>query len=520
MWAYPEIRTLGDITRYHRRHRPEDIAVITPVRSLCFAALDAAASDIARALRAAVPGASARIGYFGRNHAETAELVFGAAKAGFAFMPLNWRLAPAEIAALIDDADCELLFVDSGLVAAIDAAIEIVPRPPKVVHFDPAGPGWLGGFVAERTGDDPEFAVAESATALHMYTSGTTGVPKGVELAHGAFNYMRLIEHLDAATCWRAGETFLMFMPSFHMAGIGWLIQTLYSGMTVSMLPQFDAPAVIAAIRATRPALTILVPTTLQMLLDHPDAAGTDFTCFKLVVYAGSPMPLPLIVRAIEVMKCGFLNCYGATELLSTATWLRPDQHDLKNPERLKSVGTACQLVSIRLLDDRGRDVAPGAVGEIAVRTASVFKGYWKKPEQTAAVLQGGWYRTGDAAYRDENGFYFLKDRIKDMIVSGGENIYSSEVEQALHRHAEVIDAAVIGVPDERWGEAVMALVQRRPGSTVDAAEIVKFCRQYIAGFKLPKRVAFVDGFPRTPSGKIQKAKLREAYASPPRKHS
>jgi len=154
------------------------------------------------------------------------------------------------------------------------------------------------------------------------------------------------------------------------------------------------------------------------------------------------------------------------------------------------------------------------------VRTASVFKGYWKKPEQTAAVLQGGWYRTGDAAYRDENGFYFLKDRIKDMIVSGGENIYSSEVEQALHRHAEVIDAAVIGVPDERWGEAVMALVQRRPGSTVDAAEIVKFCRQYIAGFKLPKRVEFVDGFPRTPSGKIQKAKLREAYASPPRKHS
>jgi acyl-CoA synthetase (AMP-forming)/AMP-acid ligase II len=515
MWVYPEIRTLGDITRYHRRHRPDDIAVVTPIRSLSFAALDAASSGIARSLRNSIEGRSARIGYFGRNHAETAELVFGAAKAGFALMPLNWRLAPAEIAVLLDDAECELLFVDEALEPVMREALARMAIAPRVVVFDPAGGNWLAGFVGAHTGEDPNFAVEESATALHMYTSGTTGVPKGVELVHGAFNYMRLIEHLDPATCWRPGETFLMFMPNFHMAGIGWLIQSLYNGMTVSMLPQFDPSIVLAAIRATRPALTILVPTTLQMLLDHPDAAGTDFTCFKLVVYAGSPMPLPLIVRALEIMKCGFLNCYGATELLSTATWLRPDQHDLQNPERLKSVGTACQLVSIRLLDEHGREVAPGEVGEIVVRMAPVFKGYWKKPEQTAAALQNGWYRTGDAAYRDEEGFYFLKDRIKDMIVSGGENIYSSEVEQALHKHEDVIDAAVIGVPDQRWGEAVMALVQRRPGGTVDAEGIVRFCRQYIAGYKLPKRVEFVDGFPRTPSGKIQKAKLRAAFARP-----
>jgi acyl-CoA synthetase (AMP-forming)/AMP-acid ligase II len=184
-------------------------------------------------------------------------------------------------------------------------------------------------------------------------------------------------------------------------------------------------------------------------------------------------MPLPLIVRALELMKCGFLNCYGATELLSTATWLRPAQHDLKDPDRLKSIGTACQLVSIRLLDAYGAAVAEGEVGEIVVRMPSVFKGYWRKPEQTAAVLHNGWYRTGDAAYRDKDGFYFLKDRIKDMIVSGGENIYSSEVEQALHRHPAVADAAVIGVPDKRWGEAVLALVQLREGASVEAGGLI-----------------------------------------------
>jgi acyl-CoA synthetase (AMP-forming)/AMP-acid ligase II len=218
MWVYPEIRTLG---------------------------------DIARTLRGAVPGATARIGYFGRNHAELAELVFGTAKAGFAFMPLNWRLAPAEIAALLEDSDCAVLFVDHDLASSIDDALARIARRPQVVVFDPAGPAWLGGFVAERLGDDAHFAVAESATALHMYTSGTTGLPKGVELAHGAFNYMRLCEHLDTAANWQPGETFLMFMPSFHLAGVGWLIQCLYNGMTVSMLPQFDPPARILRVSSS-----------------------------------------------------------------------------------------------------------------------------------------------------------------------------------------------------------------------------------------------------------------------------
>jgi len=323
---------------------------------------------------------------------------------------------------------------------------------------------------------------------------------------------MRLIEHLEPAANWASGDTFLMFMPNFHMSGVGWLIQCLYNGMTVIVLPQFEPGAVLDAIARHRPTLTIIVPTALQALLDHPGADAVDFTCFKLVVYAGSQMPLPLIERALARMQCGFLNCYGATELLSTATWLRPDQHDLSKPERLKSVGTACALVEIRLLDPQGNAVADGEVGEIVVRMAPVFKGYWRNPEATAAVLKNGWYYTGDAAVRDAEGYYYLKDRIKDMIVSGGENIYSSEVEAALIRHPDVAEVAVIGVPDPRWGEAVKALVIPAPGATPDPDALIAFAREHIAGYKLPKSIAFVDDFPRTPSGKVQKAKLRRMY--------
>jgi acyl-CoA synthetase (AMP-forming)/AMP-acid ligase II len=256
----------------------------------------------------------------------------------------------------------------------------------------------------------------------------------------------------------------------------------------------------------------IIVPTALQMLLDHPEAGVTDFACLKLVVYAGSPMPHALIVRALQSMNCGFLNCYGATELLSTATWLRPSQHDLHNPGRLHSIGTAVPLVEIRLLDSQGREVPDGEVGEIVVRMPSLFKGYWGKPEQSKAVVKDGWYHTGDAAVRDAEGYYFLKDRVKDMIVSGGENIYSSEIEQVLVRHPAVLEAAAIGVPDVRWGEAVKALVILREGMVLEPRELIGFCRQHIAGYKTPKSIEFVSSFPRTPSGKVQKAKLRAEF--------
>jgi acyl-CoA synthetase (AMP-forming)/AMP-acid ligase II len=513
MWVYPEIRVLGDIPRYHARLRGAETALVCGGETISFAELDARASRVANALLALDLPAEAQVGWFGRNCVELADAVFGATKAGHAFMPINWRLAPREVGQLIADAACGVLFVEAELLASMEAALADVAQPPRVVAFTPGAADWLGGFAADASEADPHHPVSECATALQMYTSGTTGLPKGVELAHSAFNHVRLCEHLDPAASWQAGETFLMFMPNFHMAGVGWLIQSLYNGMCVSILPQFEPGEVLAAIRATRPSLTVIVPTALQALLDHPDAAETDFTCFKLVGYAGAQMPLPLIERALAAMECGLINLYGATELLSAVLWLRPEQHDLNDSERLKSVGSVIPLSEIRLLDAAGNEVPDGEVGEIVVRTPSVFKSYWRNPEATAAVLKNGWYHTGDAAVRDALGFYYLKDRIKDMIVTGGENVYSSEVEAALVRHPAVAEVAVIGLPHPRWGEAVTALVILAPGAEPSAETLIAHCRGEIAGYKVPKTILFLSDLPRTPSGKVQKAVLRRQYA-------
>ncbi|MES2492537.1 MAG: long-chain-fatty-acid--CoA ligase [Pseudomonadota bacterium] len=512
MWVYPEIQVLGDIPRYHARERGDAVALIGGGAQLTYAEVDQRSSRVANALLALDLAADARIGWYGRNYVELADTLWGAAKAGYAFMPVNWRLAPREVGQLLADSACAVLFVEDALADAIAEALAFVEHPPQVAVFTPGAARWLGGFADAAPDTDPRVAVSECATALQMYTSGTTGLPKGVELTHSAFNHMRLIEHLDPGRVWEADDSYLMFMPNFHMSGVGWLIQNLHNGIRTTILPQYEPGAALAAIRETRPTLMLIVPTALQALLDHPDAAHTDFTCLKLLAYAGSQMPLPLIERALTLMQCGFLNCYGATELLSTCTWLRPEEHDLTNPERLKSVGSAMPLVEIRLLDPEGQPVPDGEVGEIVVRMPSVFKGYWRNPEATAAVLKDGWYHTGDAATRDGDGFYYLKDRIKDMIVSGGENIYSSEVEAALVRHPAVAETAVIGVPDARWGEAVKALIILAPGESVTADDLVAHCRLHIAGYKVPKHFAFVTDFPRTPSGKVQKAVLRREH--------
>lgn len=512
MWVFPEIRTLGDTPRYHARHNGSAPALVFAGDIVTYADLDRESTRLANALLAGDCPPGSRIGYLGRNAPELAYVLYGAAKAGHAFMPLNWRLAAREIAMLLEDSGCHLLFIDRDLAELAADTLARLESAPKLIWFTGGASPVCGGFVEDASAIDANLYIAPDATALVIYTSGTTGLPKGVEHSHQAFNYIRLIEHLEPETSWGLGDIFLMAMPGFHLAGIGWMIQSLYSGVCVSMLPMFEPSTMLRAIRKTRPTVVMMVPAMIQMVLDHPDAESTDFSCIQLMAYAGSPMPLPLIKRALQRTGCRFLNCYGATETLSTAIWLRPSQHDLDDENRLRSIGTPAMLADVRLLDEAGADVGDNQVGEIVIRMPSVFKGYWNKPAQTDAVLRNGWYWTGDSAYRDEAGFFYLKDRIKDMIISGGENIYPSEIEQVLIEHPNVRDVAVIGVPDDRWGEAVLAVLIVDPEGAPDAGELDRFCRERIAGFKVPKRFVFMDDFPRTPSGKVQKVALRALH--------
>ena len=331
-------------------------------------------------------------------------------------------------------------------------------------------------------------------------------------LTHGGFNRMRLCEHLEPAYEWRAGDSFICALPNFHLLHIGIAVQCLYNGLSVTLLRQFEPAEMLEAITHDRPTLLTLTPTMIQMLLDHPAAEITDFSSLRLTLYAGSPISLGLIKRAIAKMPCQFMQFYGATEANGAFSILRPEEHDLTDERRLQSCGRPLPLIEFKVVTPEGGPAEVGKPGELIVRSPAITAGYWRQPEATAAAIANGWYRTGDVAYRDAEGLYYIVDRVKDMIVSGGENIYSAEVENVLSTHPVVAQVAVIGVPDSRWGEAVKAIVVRRPGEACSEEELLTYCRARLASYKTPKSVDFADTLPFVSSGKVSKKDLRARY--------
>ena len=325
-------------------------------------------------------------------------------------------------------------------------------------------------------------------------------------------NRIRLCEHLEPAYQWADDDIFINPLPNFHLLSIGIAFQCLYNGVAVSIVRQFDPALVLQTIARDRPTLLALTPTMIQMLLDHPAAADTDFSSLRLTLYAGSPISLGLIKRAIAQMPCKFMQFYGATEANGAFSILRPEEHDLDDEATLQSCGRPLPLIEFRIIDSAGNDVADGDPGELLVRSPAITAGYWNQPEATAKVLVNGWYRSGDVARRDAAGLYYIVDRIKDMIVSGGENIYSAEVENCLSTHPDIAAVAVIGVPDPRWGEAVKACVIIRPGCMLDDAAVIAHARAGLASYKVPKSVTFMESFPLVPSGKISKKALRAPF--------
>lgn len=515
MWLHADIASLADIPRYHARTAADRVALMNARRRETFRELNRAASRIANLLIDASVKQGTVVGFYGKNSIEYFEAMFGASKAGCPLLPLNWRLSGIELKGVIDDAKPPLIFVDREFVPLVEQVRETCAQCFEIVEFDSAADGdsELKTRMARCGEADPHVAVRPEDTALLLYTSGTTGEPKGVELTHGGMNYMRLCEHLESAFSWQRDDVMMFVMPNFHLVGTGLSLQGLYNGVPLTILPGLDIPALLATIARDRPTICCLVPTAIQMILDHPAIADTDLSSLRLVMYAGSPITAPLLKRAMSTLRCDFMQFYGGTETCGAVTLLRPDQHDLQDERKLKSCGTPVPLVEVRILSAVGDEVPNGEIGEFVVRSPAMFKGYVNKPSQTHAVLSAGWYRTGDAGYRDQDGLLYLVDRTKDMIISGGENVYSTEVEQALSKHPAVSQVAVIGLPDERWGERVTAIVVKAPDESPTADELMAHCRQLIAAYKIPKQIIFATSLPMTPTGKILKTALRKQFA-------
>ncbi len=504
-----DFRLIADLARINAEDRPDKLAFVFEGRRTSYGLLHAQSDRAAHALIAAGVRPDDRVAYLGKNADVYFELLLGVAKAGAVLCPLNWRLAKPEIAWILADCGAQILFVGPefvGLAAQLRAEL---PQICLVVATEDAYTYWRDSASAAALP-----ARGENDAVLQMYTSGTTGRPKGAVLTSASI-LRTALDHDPALSHawerWGEDDVALVAMPCFHVGGTLYGVSVMRNGATGVIMREFNPLHVLDFIDQHGISKIFLVPAAIQIIVDQPRAREIDFSRLNNISYGASPIPLALLERAIDTFGCGFVQMYGMTETSGTIAALPPEAHDPRRPELMRSIGKPLRGVEMKVVGPAGDELPPREIGEIAIRTQANMREYWRLPDATAETIDSdGWLRTGDAGYTDEDGYFYLHDRVKDMIISGGENVYPAEVENAIYGHPAVADVAVIGVPDAKWGEAVKACVVLKDAASEDA--IIAWTRERIAAYKAPKSIDFVDALPRNPSGKILRRELRAPY--------
>lgn len=492
---------MGDIARWidgWAAFQPNRSAIRFDAKDITYAALARRVAHAAKLLAAIGIGRGDRIAYLGLNHPDLIVLLFAAAWRGAMLCPLNWRLAPAEHGLILADAEPKAVFAEPDFIESFGATIA------HRYAIGPATRGWPGfdQALATAAGDSDDRPGRLDDPVLLVYTSGTTGRPKGAVLTQSAlfWNAVNATHAHDLVS----SDRVLTFLPLFHTGGLN--IQTLpalHAGATVILQRRFEPAAVLDAIARERPTLTLMVPAVMQALIGHADFTGTDFGSLRLINAGSSTIPTALI-DAFHAQGVPVGQVYGATETAPIAAYLRREDATA----HVGSTGKPAIHCQIRIVDDAGRDVPAGVSGELWVAGPNVMTGYWCDPKATAEALRDGWFRTGDIGFRDADGYITINDRKKDLIISGGENIYPAELENVLAACPDIAEAAVVGRPDPRWGEVAVAVVVRR-GSGLDKARVAALFDGRLARFKHPKDVVFLDALPRNVMGKVRKDELR-----------
>ena len=496
---------LSDLIDRNAAFTPDKAAIRFQGRVLSYADFAARIAQAARALKSRLGvGRGDRVAILAANHPDYLVLLYACARLGAMLVPLNWRLAVPEQVFILSDASVKALVVEEAFAAVIPPLMQALPDVHVIgLDFAPNSQSFED-LLATGRGDGRNPHIDLSCPLLIVYTSGTTGRPKGAVLRQEALVWnAAMSQHMHGLT---ADDHVLTVLPLFHVGGLN--IQTtpaLQIGATVTIHARFAPDTALAAFAEDRPTLTVLVPATIQALLQHPRWTGTDLLCLRAITTGSTMVPQPLI-DAVTARGVPVLQVYGSTETCPIAIHTRLGG-DLSRANSTGLPGLYCEA---RVVDDNGREVPHGTAGEVAVRGPNVFFEYWGNAAATSEALRNGWYHTGDIGTRDADGYFVIHDRKKNMIISGGENIYPAEVERVLNEHPAVAEAAVIGRADPRWQEVPVADVVRRQGASVEAETLIRHVGRQLARFKIPREVVFIDDLPRNALGKVQHFRLKE----------
>ncbi len=506
---------IGEILEKSARNYSDKEALIQEDLRLTYRQLNERVNRLANRLFELGLKKGDRIAILAKNSVHYMELFFAIGRLGGIVVPINWRLEKDELTYILKDSIPNALFFTDEFAAMVQGLKGELETIRHYILID-GKRDWALSFedlVREGASEAPEVDLSVDDIAIQFYTGGTTARPKGVLWSHRTVHYHCL--HACLGWDFSTDMVMLVLLPLFHQTGAHTLA-VHYIGGTAVVLPKFDVQTILKTIEKERITYTLMVPTTIIMLVEHPDVGKYDLSSLKRLQYGGSPMYVKPLEKALRVLKCDFSQSYGMTEA-PLVTRLTPDDHIVSGSEkkikRLYSVGRLSHDVAgIKIVDKNDNELGVGQTGEIAVKLPSQMLGYWQLPEETEKTLKNGWVYTGDLGYFDEDGYLFLTERKKDIIISGGENVSAKEVEEVIYTHPSVLEVAVVGAPDELWGESVRAVVVLRQGQTASVEELIQYCRKRLAGFKTPKGVDFVPSLPKSTVGKILKRDVRKTY--------
>jgi acyl-CoA synthetase (AMP-forming)/AMP-acid ligase II len=505
---------------------PERDCIVFEGKRWTYAQIWERAIKLANALRKMGAEKGDRIGMLQVNCNQYVEAYYASAMIGTIFVPLNFRAKSDELSYMITNAEAKILFVGSRYSEMVGAMLLELPTVKHCISIDRKDEKRLyyEDVIDSASSDESFIEIGDEDITMLMYTAGTTGRPKGVPLRHSAF-VSYVLENVEPASP-DIEERNLLTVPLYHVAGIQAMLAAIYGGRTLVMMRQFEVKEWLEAIQKEKATRAMLVPTMLKRVIDDPDFSRYNLSSLKVVTYGAAPMPFEVIDRAIKMMPwVKYINAFGQTETASTITSLGPEDHNIEGTEEEKqkklkrlssSIGRPLPDVEVKIVDGEGKALSSLEVGEIWARGPRIMTGYWRDEQKTSQVMtQDGWLRTGDMGWMDEEGYIYLAGRGDDMIIRGGENISPEEVENVLHSHPKVEEAAVIGVPDPEWGQEPRAVIVLKKGKAATSEEIIEYCRSKLSGFKRPRSVVFLDSLPRNPMGKVLRKKLREEYGKP-----